>query len=179
MTRPSFSDPLMLPPDLINTARDLERQFDSLSVNCRKVPLDEWNVLSAEVKALIPSWLVELLANHRLSGPLLERPHEYQEWERYFRFWSPATYLQRVTPNDPVASCKNGWWLTEEMIRAGFIPLCDESDGDLWATSLTGDASSPVYLYDLSGDERRMVAENMALFLAGCKVSPDQPDHPA
>jgi hypothetical protein len=169
----------MLPPELINVATAMEQQFDSLKVNCRKVPLDEWNMLSAEVKALIPTWLMELMANHRLSGPLLERPHETGTWERYFRFWSPTTYLRMITPNDLVASQKNGWWLAEEMIQAGFIPLCDESDGDLWLTSLTGDASSPVILYDLSGDQRKVMAENMALFLVGCKISPAQPDYPA
>jgi hypothetical protein len=80
----------------------------------------------------------------------------------------------RITPDDPIASQNNGWWLTKELIEEGFIPLCNESDGDMWITSISGDASSPVFLHSLSGMERKLIAGNMALFLAGCKASHDQ-----
>ena len=164
----------LLPKDLIAVATALEKQFQALGVPSRKIPLAEWDCLSPKVRNLIPRWLIDMLANHSLAGALLERPHETHDWERYFSFWTPSNYAERVTPDDPVASRDNGWWLTEEFIKDGFIALCDESDGDEWLTSITGDASSPVYIYDLSGRQRKIASENLARFLASCKVSKKQ-----
>jgi hypothetical protein len=169
-----MANEVILPNELIEVATSLEKQFQVLGVPSRKIPLAEWDCLSPKVRNLIPQWLIALLANHSLAGALLERPHEIHNWERYFSFWTPSNYAERVTPDDPVASRTNGWWLTEEFIKDGFISLSDESDGDEWLTSIRGDASSPVYIYDLSGRQRKIASENLARFLASCKVSKKQ-----
>ena len=164
----------ILPNELIEVATSLEKQFQVLGVSSRKIPLAEWDCLSPKVRNLIPRWLIALLANHGLDNALLERPHERHEWMRYFSFWGPSNYVEWITPDDPSASRSNGWGLTKEIIEEGFVPLCHESNGDMWVTGITGDASSPVYIYDLSGRERILASESMAIFLASCKVSKDQ-----
>jgi hypothetical protein len=163
-----------LPTELIAAAQSWEKQFQQLGLSSRTIPLTEWDSLPPSARRLIPQWLMDLLATHSLAGPLLERSAEAGEFQRYFSFWLPVTYAQRVTPDDPVASAKNGWWLTEEMINDGFIPLCDESDGNLWLTSISGSASSPVYLCDLSAAMREAASDTMASFLASCNVSKNQ-----
>jgi hypothetical protein len=159
----------LLSPELVRSARKLEQEFQLLNLSARKVSLDEWNVLSQEAISCIPGWLTELLAMHSLVGPLLERPHEYAPYPRYFGFWWPPVYADRITPGDPIASEKNGWWLTEQFINDGFVPLSDESDGDIWLTSISGDASSPVYLYSLAHDEREIASPSLASFLETCR----------
>ena len=164
----------MLPDELVKLAQTLEKQFQQLGLSNRAVPLAEWDSLTPKVRSLIPRWLTELLASHSLADVVFERPHECGEWQRYFAFWTPFNYRERVTPDDPIASKDNGWWLTKEMIQEGFIPLCDESDGDMWLTSIAGNASSPVYLYDLSGGKRKVAGDSMTNFLASLKICKDQ-----
>jgi hypothetical protein len=153
----------MLPEDLIRMAISLEEQFRSLEKVSRKIPLEEWNSLTPTTKSLIPSWLQELLAGYRLAGPVFERLHENGRWHRYFRFWEPVTYGERSASDDSM--------VFEEVIAAGYIPLSDESDLDVWITPIAGDATSPVFLYDASGMEIREVSKNLTDFLASCKTS--------
>lgn len=77
-----------LPASLVEVGDSLERQFRERGLDCQKVGVAEWDVLSVPVRSLIPSWLVTLLANHALAGPMLERPHESGSWMRYFCFWT-------------------------------------------------------------------------------------------
>jgi len=158
----------ILPNELVAVARSLEQQSRQLGLSNRTIPLAEWDSLSPKVRGMIPGWLMKLLSSHSLAGLALERPHEHGTWDRYFGFWTPSAYAQRVTPDDPGA--RNGWWLTEEMIQDGFIPLSDESDGDMWLTSITGTPLSPVYLYDLSAGERKVAGDSMAGFLASFQI---------
>src|ERR1700722_1093684 len=130
----------MLPENLIAVASSLEAQFDRLQIPHRQVPMSEWDVLSPPVREWIPNWLVTLLESYRIAGPLLERKHERHNYHRYFRFWEPFTYQERITPNGQAPSFD--WVITEEVVGAGFIPLSDETDGDMWVTPITGDASS-------------------------------------
>ena len=118
---------------------------------------------------------IQLLISGQLwAGVAFERPHEDGEWERYFGFWTPSAYAQRVTPDDPVASKTNNWWLTKEFIEDGFISISDESDGDEWLISIAGNATSPVYLYDLSARQRKLVSDRMASFLASFQICKNQ-----
>ena len=172
--RPHMPTEHTLPPELTAAAQTLERQIQSLAIPSQKIPLTEWDSLAPKVRSLIPRWLMELLANHSLAYVALERPHEIGEWERYFSFWPPHWYAGAITPDDPVASRKNGWWLTKEFIEDGFIPLSNESDGDYWLISITGGPTSPVYLFDLSGRKRIVASKNMAEFLASFKISKNQ-----
>ena len=165
-----------LPPELVEVATSLERQFQERGIHGQKVGLAEWDALSAKARSLIPSWLITLLANHALAGPILERPHESGRWMRYFCFWTPAEYAKRITPDDPVRSRDNDWWLSEIIVGLGFIPISDESDGDMWIASMTGGPSAPVYIYSLTGHETILMNDNMAGFLASFKISEDQGD---
>jgi len=163
-----------LPRDLVSTARSLEERFQALHIPNYKIPLRDWDSVPSTARGFIPNWLRNLLAIHSLAGPVLERPHEHGEWERYFSFWTPSIYAKRVTPDDPVLSRNNGWWLTETIIKDGFLPLSDESDGDLWIISITGGPTAPVYLFDLSGRKRKLAGESVAKFLATFTVSEDE-----
>jgi len=60
------------------------------------------------------------------------------------------------------------------MIQDGFIPLSDESDGDMWLTSITGTPLSPVYLYDLSGRKRKVAGASLASFLGSFQICKNQ-----
>ena len=164
----------ILPNELVAVARSLEKQSQQLGLSNRTIPLTQWDSLSPTVRGMIPGWLMKLLSSHSLAGVAFERPHEHGDWERYFGFWTPSAYAQRVTPDDPVASKTNGWWLTEEMIQDGFIPLSDESDGDMWLTSITGTPLSPVYLYDLSGRKRKVAGASLASFLGSFQICKNQ-----
>jgi hypothetical protein len=78
-----------------------------------------------------------LLATHSLVGPVLERPHEsLEDCVRIFRFWEPATYAKRITPDDPVARKRNDTFISEQLIAAGYITISDESDGNMWVTPI-------------------------------------------
>lgn len=163
-----------LPASLVEVGDSLERQFRERGLDCQKVGVAEWDVLSVPVRSLIPSWLVTLLANHALAGPMLERPHESGSWMRYFCFWTPADYAKRITPNDPILSRNNDWWLSEIIVGRGFLPISDESDGDMWIVSRSGGPSAPVHLYSLTGHDTILMGEDMAGFLARFKICDDQ-----
>jgi hypothetical protein len=163
-----------LPKELVDVATKLEKQFQQLEIPSRKIKLDEWEVLPAKAKELIPFWLMNLLANHSLTGPILERAHESGSWQRYFCFWSPDEYLKRITPDDPIRSENNDWWLSEIIVGLGFIPISDESDGDMWIASVADGPSAPVYVYSLTAHEKVLMGDSMASFLAGFRISEDQ-----
>jgi hypothetical protein len=163
-----------LPPELVQAAQSLEQQIRDSGVISRTIPLSEWDSLAPKIKNFVPRWLASLLANHKLAEVAFKRPHESQNWERYFYFWLPFAYAKRVTPDDPIASKTNGWWLTKEMIDRGYIPLSDESDGDLWVTPISGDATSPIYLYSLTADCFILAGETIAAFLASCAISDEE-----
>jgi hypothetical protein len=164
----------ILPTELVEVATSLEKQFQQRGINSRKVDLAEWDALSVKARSLIPAWLITLLANHALAGPILERLHEGGRWMRYFCLWTPAEYAKRLTPDDPIRSRNNDWWLSEIIIGLGFVPIADESDGDKWIASIAGGPSAPVYIYSLTGHETVLMSDNMASFLAGFKISEDQ-----
>jgi hypothetical protein len=163
-----------LPNELVEVAVSLEKQLQELGIPSRKINLAEWDALPSKVKSWIPRWLMVLLANHSLAGPSLERPHESGSWQRYFCFWSPDEYLKRITPDDPKRSQDNDWWLSEMIIDLGFIPISDESDGDMWIASLADGPSAPVYVYSLTAHEKVLMGDSMASFLASFKASEDQ-----
>jgi hypothetical protein len=124
----------------------------------------DWDCVPPKVNILIPGWLKQLLASHSLFGPEFERPHEYADWERYFAFWEPSTYAGRIKlkPDDPI--------VTAEIINRGFIPISDESDGDMWVVSTTAGPSSPVHISSLTGLKTKVTSPNLAAFLASSKI---------
>jgi hypothetical protein len=61
-----------LPDGLVRAARNVEERFDFLGVPTRKVPLEDWNVLTNDVRAVIPEWIPNLLASFKLLGGGLE-----------------------------------------------------------------------------------------------------------
>jgi len=155
----------ILPKELVEIAISLERQFQELGLPNRKIPLTEWNSVPEKVKSLIPQWLITLLSNHSLTGPILERRDEIYKWNRYFAFWPPNYYTERVSFEDSIMT---------ENYDAGFIPISDANNGDLWLIKIKNDPLSPVYLFDLSDWERKLASDNFLHFLASCKVSKEQ-----
>jgi len=77
-----------------------------------------------------------------------------------------------------------GYCFKDEFIEEGLIMISDESDGDVWLTSISGGASSPIYLFDLSGHEKIFASSRIALLMVSMAVSSEsfrsfgQPDQP-
>jgi hypothetical protein len=155
----------ILNPELVAVAESLEKEFRLLGVHHRKIPLAEWDCLPSEARKQIPPWLVTLLSSYSLLCPFLNVGEKFSEWGEVFSFWPPSVYLNGFSDSMYV----------DHIIKPGFIPLADTSDGsgNLWLTSITGDSSSPLYLFGLSGADRRLVCNNLSELLMNCKVDKD------
>ncbi len=161
----------MLPEDLANVAKALEARLQAACVETRTIPVGEWNCVPPKARSLIPEWYVELLVTFKLADALLERPHEYATYPRYFGFWLPEMFSWRIQPDKAPEDGEFDWWCIGELVQEGFIPVSDESDGNMWLISITGGPGAPVYLWDLSGWEKMPTSDSMAQFLATCSVS--------
>ena len=152
----------ILPNELIEIATSLEKQFRVLRVPSRKIPLAEWDCQSLEFRKVIPQWLITLLANHSLVRPFLDLGEGFSDFGEVFSFWPPAAYSKNFSDS----------MIDDHIVKAGFVPLSDTSDGsgNLWLTSITGDASSPIYLFGLSSCEIKLVGGNLTRLLTSCTV---------
>ena len=155
-----------LPSELLSVAHALEGEIHSLRLCGKIISRTEWESSPQHVRRLIPCWLMELLARYSITNVVLERRHEFEEWERYFSFWPPSWYADWLKTDRSIMS--------REIIKDGFFPLSNESDGDMWVTSTTGGPSSPIYIFEQSAWKKTLVGNNLATFLASCKVSMNQ-----
>jgi hypothetical protein len=166
---------ITLPPELATAAANLEQRFQLLRVPTRKVPLAAWDLVPAELHALIPNWLPTLLAAFSLHGGVLECKNNNDDatWLRWFWFCGPAEYKEILLSRDYV--------LDTEILQAGFVPISHEQNGDLWVTSIKDGPSSPIYLFDLSLNERIFASSRIALLISSMAVSEcscDESDKP-
>jgi hypothetical protein len=161
----SKQDLRMLPKPLTDAARGAEAQLREMGVRARTVSRAEWTALPGEVQRLIPTWIPKLMEDHALLGLVMEKsglfPHE--TWKRFYPFWSPGDFRDVLLSGDPI--------MEEEIIARGFVPISNESDGDLWITRLDGDADSPILLFSLTGMERLPVFATMADLMTLMSVS--------
>jgi hypothetical protein len=143
----------LLPKELVEIAVSLEKQFQKLNVPSRKIELAEWHCLSEESRKMIPNWLVTLLADYSLFGQALKLGKEFSKDGEAFCFWSPSIYSNGFTD----------YTYIEEILKPGFIPLSDTLDGtgNLWLTKITDNPFSPIYLFDLSGSEIKLIGGNL------------------
>jgi hypothetical protein len=154
-----------LPDELAAAARSLEERFKFLHVPSRKIPLAEWDTLSADVLKFIPDWIPTLLANYSLVGGILTcgNNREPRHWSRVFGFSDPAFYQRVLTSGD--------YCLQVDVLDAGLVPISDQEGGDMWTTSVSGGPSSPVYLYSLSDGENILASSRLALLMSSMGVS--------
>ena len=94
----------MLPDNLIKSTNSLEERAQSLQISNKKILFAEWELVSQTIGIIIPDWLIELLANHGLAFMLLERPHECEDWTRYFLFWPPSWYADWLKIDQSIMS---------------------------------------------------------------------------
>ena len=160
----------MLPRPLTTAAILAEQQLQAKGVRARKVSRAEWDALPGQVQRLVPPWIRELMDAHSLLGLVMERrslfPHE--SWCRYFPFWSPDNFKDVLLSGDPI--------MEEEIIAKGFVPISNESDGDLWITPSDGDADAPILLFSLTGMERLPVFGSMTELMTVMSVSDESND---
>jgi ankyrin repeat protein len=156
---------ITLPPELVEAAGSLEQRLRLLNVPTRKVPLAEWTAIPTHIHDLIPNWIPTLLANFSLLGAVLEHQSSSgdETWPRSFSFWGPAEYAS--------LSGKSRYCFADEFISDGLVIISDESNGNVWLTSISGGPSSPIYLFDLSGHEKSIVCNRIALLLSSLAVS--------
>src|SRR5580698_7045127 len=82
-----------LPQDLIKAARSLEERFQILGVPTRRLPQAQWDMLSEDIRAVIPAWVPALLSNYAIAGAWLEfAPLEETSSTGMFQFFWPENY---------------------------------------------------------------------------------------
>jgi ankyrin repeat protein len=164
--KPPMITEITLPLELIKAAESLEQRVRLLKVPARKVPLAEWNLVPQNIHDLIPNWIPTLLANFNLHGAVLEFQNnsENATWPRYFYIWGPAEYARNL-------SGKSRYCFADEFIADGLVMISDESDGDVWLTSISGGPSSPIYLFNVSGHEKSIASSRIDLLMSSMTVS--------
>jgi ankyrin repeat protein len=150
---------IALPAELVAVATALEKQFATLGIPSRKIAPTEWNSLPAEIRDVVPRWLMELQTKYALTGPSLECTLESAEWAQYFDFSPPSFYAE-------------GWTMNPEFIDQGFTVIGMGEDGDLWLIGTKESPLSRIYLFDLSADEIEAASETFVDFLAGSIPNP-------
>lgn len=155
----------MLPQALTSAAIRVEEQAQTMGLSAQKVPRSEWTALPDGVQKLVPMWLRELMETHALLGLALEGPglFPHETYVRFFYFWSPRDFQDVLKCGDPV--------MEKEILAEGFIPISNESDGDLWIVRVEGDANSAIQLFSLSNVEKIHAADNLAQLMALMSVS--------
>jgi len=157
---------ITLPPELTQAAESLEQRLQLLRVPTRKVPMAEWNSMPEAIHPLVPAWIPTMLSRFSLLGSVLECRNNMEDatWQRFFCFWGPAEYTRNL-------SGENFYCFKDEFISEGLVMISDETNGDVWLTSISGGPSSPVYLFDLSGHENILASSRIALLMASMAVS--------
>jgi hypothetical protein len=159
---------ITLPPELTKAAESLETRLQLLHVPTRTVPIAEWNSIPEAILHLIPDWIPTLLARFSLLGCVLECQHneDHCAWPRYFCFWGPEAYARNLWG-------EHCYCFTDEFIAEGAVMISDESDGDVWLTSIKGGPSSPIYLFSVTGHEKIFASSGISLLMASMAVSPE------
>jgi hypothetical protein len=124
-----------LPDDLIRAAQCLEARFDILQYPTRNIPESEWDVLPADIQALVPSWYIVLLRDFRLHGGLLFYPEKFYNYHYQFSFWAPEVY--------PRLLMDFGY---HRLVDFGFFPMSGEDMcPDVWVVKANDGPSTAVY----------------------------------
>jgi hypothetical protein len=148
-----------LPSELVAAARKWETEFQKKSIHSKKIDKPEWSILPPNTRSLVPSYLIELLANHALVGPVFEikskKRYSYLSSE-FFAFSPVWWYQERIA----------GSIITEEILKPGFCPIGDGENGDKWLIKQAGDPLMSVHLFNLSGMEITKIEPSMATFLS-------------
>jgi hypothetical protein len=159
---------ITLPPELATAAGSLEMRLRLLHVPTRRVPIAEWNLIPEAIHHLIPDWIPTLLARHSLLGCVLECQHNQDHCARprYFCFWGPEEYARNLWG-------EHRYCFADEFVAEGLVMISDESDGDVWLTSIKNGPSSPVYLFSVTGHEKIFASSRISLLMASMAVSPE------
>jgi hypothetical protein len=157
---------IALPSELSSAAACLEQRLLLLRVPTRKVPMAEWNSTPEAIHRLIPDWIPTLLSQFSLLGTVLECRNNYDSrcWQRQFCFWGPDEFTRNL--HGEYQYC-----FLDEFVEEGLVMISDESDGDMWLTSISGGPSSPILLFDLSGHEKILASSRIALLMASMAIS--------
>jgi hypothetical protein len=155
-----MNDSHVLPPPLRKAAGNLETRFELLEVPTRKVPLEEWHVVNARERMMIPTWLPRLLSEFNLLGGVIEYRGPFGGG---FAFWTPDVYAERFASGDRLVD--------EYVLAQGYIPLSDEENGNLWVTEKGAGPNSRIYVWDLSAQKNAFACRSIAVMLAAMAVS--------
>lgn len=106
-----------------------------------------------------------LLASFSLYGCILEcRPPCYSEGPWFeFTFWGPPEYERTLTADHPI--------FEEFLYRHGLTPISEESEGNMWVTSLSGGPNAEIQIFNLSGRECTFASSRLSLLMASMAVS--------
>jgi hypothetical protein len=170
MTKTLVMKNAILPTELVNVARCLEERLRVLKVESRRIAQAEWDTLPADIRQVVPEWIVQLLANHALAGGFLTYPDATSPFDRGFSFWDPTEVLRNLEADS----------IYRPLIEFGFSPFADENDGNVWVAAVDNGPLAPIYLLELSawsgrrpveGEELVFASSRLALLLASMAVS--------
>lgn len=127
--------------ELETAARTLETRAKLLRVPTHRIPPEDWQKLSPQIKEFVPPWYRGLLSRFSLYGLALEYRDLREQYVRVFSFAGPADYN---------ATLEEGSYCSE-LPKAGVVPIGYESNGDLWVVESPFSAASKIYMFDHSG----------------------------
>ena len=120
-------------------ATSLQNRARVLGVPTRLIPIEEWQQLSPEFSAQVPSWIKHMLARHALYGIGLEHQILADKHTQVFSFQSP----------DDLESFFDEESLRFDLLKAGYVPIGYESNGNLWIVEQSAGPKGRVYLFEL------------------------------
>src|SRR5947208_560784 len=105
---------LQLFPELVRAGRNLEERLNIVGIPGKIIPSSGWELLSEDIRMLIPQWLPELLSIYHLAGVWLQ--FDFQRWESrsdLLGFLYPQEYAALFSDESPV----------RDLIGYGFFPF--------------------------------------------------------
>lgn len=134
-------------------ASSLESRARVLGISTRSIPIEEWQRLPPELSEQMPCWLKKMLAQNALYGIGLEHQILADPPAQVFSFQSPDDVLSFFDDGSPHF----------DLLKAGYVPIGYESNGNLWVVERCVGPQGRVYLFDLGSWDSGAVSRKSGL----------------
>lgn len=153
-----MANEIILPDELVQAAAALEKRLQILQVPSFKIPSAKWEVLPDDIRNLIPAWIPALLSNYSLVGAGLQFEHHNRHAGNpiLLSFFDPQSF--------GMVLIKNG--CDRPLIEYGFFPFANESDGNVWLTTIADGPSGKIYMLESSGWDGSLPTKENGLIYA-------------
>ena len=147
--------------EISRACANLQERLRILSMPARTVQRGEWELLSADVRPLIPEWLISIHSEFALCGSELQTSQPDSGYTLQFEFSTPLDLKPYLSEDH----------YYRQLLMDGLFPLGSAENGNLWVLKDPETPKGSIYWFDLSSWDGSPAGYHNALTFAAPRLS--------